>query len=399
MTEAQAGTKAQAGLLDRWRVLLFAVTAGSMVANLYYVQPLLAAVAASFGHRVTSAGYLVTFTQLGYALGLLLVVPLGDVLDRRRLLSGMLAVNIGGLLAAAASPGFISFASASLLIGCTSSASMVVIPYVASKAPDATRGRAIGQVMTGLLLGILLARTVSGFVAEWAGWRSMYLIAAALVAVLLLALRAAMPWEGTRGHLAYGRLMHSLLVLAREEPELRRRSVYAALGICSFSMLWTGLTFLLSGSPYHYSEARIGLFGLIGAAGAVAANAAGRLSDRGYAQKATGMFATVLLLSWGVLAAGSLSIWAVGAGVFLLDVGAQGLQVTHQSVIYRLAPHARSRITAVYMTSAFIGAAAGSALASGSFAMAGWTGLCATGALLPAVLLLIWGLGRARGYR
>ncbi len=381
------------GSLTRWHVLLFAVTAGTMVANLYYVQPLLAAVAASFGHGVTSAGYLVTFTQLGYALGVLLVVPLGDVLDRRRLLSVMLAVNVAGLLAAAASPGFVSFAAASLLIGCTSSAAMVVIPYVASKASEATRGRSLGQVMTGLLLGILLARTVSGFVAEWAGWRAMYLIAAIAVGLLSLALRAAIPQEGSRGRLNYGRLLRSLLILARDEPELRRRAVYAALGMGSFSMLWTGLTFLLSGPPYLFSEARIGLVGLLGAAGAVAANAAGRLSDRGHAHRATGGFAALLLLSWGILAVGSVSIWAVGAGVFLLDVGAQGLQVTHQSVIYRLAPHARARVTAVYMTSAFIGASAGSALASSSFSLAGWTGLCLIGALLPAALLLIWGIG------
>ncbi len=386
---------AQPEWLNRWRVLLFAATAGTMVANLYYVQPLLAAIAASFGCGVTSAGYLVTFTQLGYALGLLLVVPLGDILDRRRLLSVMLGGDIAALLAAAASPGFISFAAASLLAGCTSSAAMVVIPYVASKAPEASRGRSIGQVMTGLLLGILLARTVSGLVAGWFGWRSMYVIAAGLVAALLLALRAAIPNEGMHGRLAYGRLMLSLLHLARDEPELRRRSAYFALGLGTFSVLWTGLTFLLSGPPYHYNEATIGLFGLIGAAGAVAANVAGRLADRGYANPVTGAVATLLLLSWGVLAFGSRSIWAVVAGVFVLDVGVQGLQVTNQSVIYRLNPRARSRITAVYMTSAFIGASAGSALASVSFRVAGWIGLCLAGAVLPAILLLLWGLRRA----
>jgi predicted MFS family arabinose efflux permease len=377
-------------------VLLFALTTGTMVANLYYGQPLLAAVAASFGHNVTSAGYLVTFTQLGYALGILLVVPLADVLDRRQLLSIMLAINVGGLLAAAASPGFTSFAAASLLVGCTSSAAMVVIPYAASLAPEQTRGKVLGQVMTGLLLGILLARTVSGFVAEWAGWRSVYLLAAAAVTVLLLSLRAAIPREGMRGRLAYGALLRSVLVLARTEPELRLRSVYTALGMGSFSMLWTGLTFLLSGPPYHYSEATIGLFGLIGAAGAIAANVAGRLSDRGHVNRSTAAFAAVLLLSWVVLAAGSLSIGAVVAGVFLLDVGAQGLQVSHQSVIYRLAPHARSRITAVYMTSAFIGASCGSALASSSFAVSGWIGPCVLGGLLPLVLLLIWGCKHIR---
>ena len=386
----------EAGTLGRWRVLLFALTTGTMVANLYYVQPLLAAVAAAFGHDVTSTGYLVTFTQLGYALGLLLVVPLADVLDRRRLLSILLSINVGGLLATVASPGFVSFAAASLLVGCTSSAAMVVIPYAASLAPEHARGRIIGQVMSGLLLGILLARTVSGIVAEWAGWRSVYLLAAIAVAALLLALRAAIPREGVRGRVAYGALLRSVLELARREPELRLRSVYTALGMGSFSMLWTGLTFLLSGAPYHYSEATIGLFGLIGAAGAVAANVAGRLSDRGHVNRSTAGFAVVLLLSWIVLATSSLSVLAVVAGVFLLDVGAQGLQVSHQSVIYRLAAHARSRTTSVYMTSAFVGASCGSALASGSFAVVGWIGLCVLGGVLPLVLLLIWGCKHLR---
>lgn len=389
-------TDAQPGLLTARRVLLFALTTGVMVANLYYVQPLLAAVAATFGHGVTNAGYLVTATQFGYALGVLLVVPLGDVLDRRGLLSAMLAVNVASLLAAAISPDFISFAVASLVIGITSSAAMVVIPYVASHAPEATRGRSLGQVMTGLLLGILLARTVSGFVAQWMGWRAMYLIAAVGVALLLVALRAAIPREGMRGRLHYGRLLRSLVALVRAEPELRRRSLYNALGLGSFSVLWTGLTFLLSGAPYHYSEATIGLFGLVGAAGALAANVAGRLGDRGHAHRMTGVFAAILLASWVVLAFGTWWLGAVLAGVFLLDVGAQGLHVTHQSVIYRLAPHARARITAVYMTATFVGASAGSAIASGSFAAAGWTGLCMAAALLPAMILVMWAVGALR---
>ncbi len=196
------------------------------------------------------------------------------------------------------------------------------------------------------------------------------------------------------GRLMYGRLLLSLLDLIRAEPELRRRSAYFALGFGSFSVLWTGLTFLLSGPPYHYSEATIGLFGLIGAAGAVAANVAGRLADSGHAERVTGAVAVVLLLSWGALAFGGESIRAVVAGVFALDVGAQGLHITNQSVIYRLNPQARARITAVYMTTAFIGASAGSALASFSFQVAGWRGLCLTGALLPAILLLMWGLRR-----
>lgn len=389
-------TESRPGLLTPWRVLLFAATAGIMVANLYYVQPLLAAVAASFNQDVAHTGFLVTATQLGYAIGLLLVVPLGDVLDRRQLLSVMLGINVAGLLATAASPGFGAFAAASLLVGITSSAAMVVVPYVASHAPEATRGRHIGQVMTGLLLGILLARTVSGFVAAGVGWRAMYLLAAVSVTSLLFALRAAMPIEGKRGRLVYARLIGSVLQLARAEPELRLRSVYTLLGMGSFSMMWTGLTFLLSAPPYGYGEARIGLFGLIGAAGAVAANLAGRWSDKGHANRLTGGFALVVLLSWILMGVGAGWLAAVIAGVFLLDVGSQGLQVTHQSVIYRLAPQARSRVTAVYMTSAFIGASCGSALASVGFSAAGWSGVCVIGGLLPLGLLITWALVHSR---
>lgn len=370
-----------------------------MVANLYYVQPLLAAVAASFNYDVTHAGYLVTATQLGYAIGLLLVVPLGDVLDRRRMLSVMLGINVAGLIATAFSTAFTGFAAASLLVGCTSSAAMVVVPYVAFHAPEATRGRHIGQVMTGLLLGILLARTVSGLIAAWVGWRAMYLLAAITVTALLFALRAAMPREGARGSLSYGRLIRSVLSIAWAEPELRVRSLYTLLGMGSFSMLWTGLTFLLSAQPYQYGEAKIGLFGLIGAAGAVAANMAGRLSDKGHANRLTGGFAFVVLLSWIILGAFQTSLVAIIAGVFLLDVGSQGLQVTHQSVIYRLAPQARSRVTAVYMTSAFIGASSGSALASAGFSAAGWRGVCVIGGAMPAALLLIWALRGNRARR
>lgn len=372
------------------RMVLFATATGAMVANLYYAQPLLAEIGRSFGRPATQAGLLVTLTQLGYALGVLLIVPLGDGMDRRKLASIMLAACVAGLLAAAASPSFPVLAAASLVFGMTSSATMVVIPYVASYASEAERGRRTGQVMTGLLLGILLARTVSGFVAAWAGWRAIYVLAALTVAILGMTLRGAMRSDPPRPALQYGRLLRSLPGLLRAEPELRRRSLYTLLGLGSFSALWTGLTFLLTAPPYDYSTEVVGLFGLLGAAGALSANLAGRLGDRGWAQAMTGVFAALLLVSWGLLAlAPQTMIWLV-VGIFLVDVAAQGLQVTHQSVLYRLAPEARSRITAVFITSGFIGMSLGSALASAGYARHGWSGVCLVGTAFPAVLVLRW---------
>lgn len=369
---------------------IFATAAGVMVANLYYAQPLLAEIGASFGRRATAAGLLVTLTQIGYALGVLFIVPLGDGMDRRRLASTMLAICVTALFTAAMSPTFTVLMLASLIFGTASSATMVVIPYVASHARDEERGLRTGQVMTGLLLGILLARTVSGFVAAWFGWRAIYLLAALAVALLFVALRRAMRTDSPRPVVRYGQLLRSLPDLLRAEPELRRRSLYTLLGLGSFSALWTGLTFLLTAATYSYSTEIVGLFGLLGAAGALSANLAGRLGDRGMAGTMTGVFALLLLGAWGLLAFAPQAMAPLVVGIFLLDVAAQGLQVTHQSVLNRLAPETRSRITAIFITSGFVGMSLGSALASAAYAGHGWPGVCMVGAAFPAVMVLHW---------
>lgn len=369
---------------------IFATAAGVMVANLYYAQPLLAEIGGGFGRQATAAGLLVTLTQLGYALGVLFIVPLGDGMDRRRLASIMLAVCVAALLTAAASPNFTVLMLASLVFGTASSATMVVIPYVASHARDDERGRRTGQVMTGLLLGILLARTVSGFVAAWFGWRAIYLLASLAVALLFVSLRCAMRIDPPRPAVRYIGLLRSLPDLLRAEPELRRRSLYALLGLGSFSALWTGLTFLLTAPPYSYSTEIVGLFGLLGAAGALSANLAGRLGDRGMAGIMTGAFAILLLAAWGLLAFAPNAMALLVIGIFLLDVAGQGLQVTHQSVLYRLAPEARSRITAIFITSGFVGMSLGSALASAAYAGHGWPSVCMVGAAFPGALVLHW---------
>ena len=372
------------------RLLLFAIAAGVMVANLYYAQPLLADIAQSLDVPITQAGLLSTVTQLGYALGVLFIVPLGDGMDRRRLASFMLTVCVAGLLLAALSPSFTILAIASMIFGVTASATMVIIPYVASHATEAERGRRVGQVMTGLILGILLARTVSGVVAAWAGWRCIYLLAALAVAGAGLGLRVCMRSDPQQRPIEYIKLMRSLWSLVLTEPALRQRSLYALLGLASFSALWTGLTFLLTAAPYGYSTETIGLFSLLGAAGELSANLAGRLGDKGLTQSVTGLLAGLLVLSWVGLADGARSLAFLIAGIFFVDVAAQGLQVTHQSVLYRLVPEARSRITAVFITSGFVGMSLGSALASISYASYGWMGVCVVGAACPALMFAQW---------
>jgi predicted MFS family arabinose efflux permease len=379
------------------QVYMFAIAAAVMVANIYYSQPLLAVIGDDLGVDVTHAGYLVTLTQLGYGLGVLLLVPLGDYMDRRKLASWMLAGCIAALALASVSPSFPAFAAIQLLVGITSSATMVVIPYVASHSPPDQRGKRVGQVITGLLLGILLARTVSGLVSDFVGWRWMYALAALAAFMLLLTLKRTMISEPSQQRLKYGTLMGSLMALLAEYPQLRHRSFYAMLGMGSFSALWTGLTLLLTAPPYSFTPSTIGLFGLIGAAGALSASFAGKLSDRGRTSLMTGMLAVLLIVAWALLFRGGGSIGYLIIGILVLDVAAMGLQVTHQSIIYKLAPEAQSRITSIFVTAGFIGMSAGSALGSWSFSQAGWTGVCAVGLAMNIVLLLHFLLTGRRG--
>ncbi|MEE3623188.1 MFS transporter [Nitrospirillum sp. BR 11752] len=406
-TVGAAGQTLSAGL-----TALFAVTCGVVVANIYYVQPLLADIAASFQVGMGSAGMLVTVTQVGYALGLLLVVPLGDTHDRKRLILSLLALCVALLLAAAASPTFLTFAVASLGLGVLSCAAQVAVPFAASLAPDHSRGRTVGTVMSGLILGILLARTIAGAIAHYAGWRAVYVTAAVAMVVLGLLLARALPADPARPRIPYGRLMASVLHLARTDAVLRWRSLMGALGFAGFSVLWTGLTFVLSDAPYHFDQATIGLFGLAGLAGALAASRAGRLADGGHAHRATGLFAAACLGAWLLMALlapivpwASLSplgsglvgpLVALTAGILLLDVGVQGLQITNQSIIYAGNHGARGRVTTVYLTTYFVGGACGSAVASLAWDHGGWLAVSGTGGAIALALLGCWLLAHAR---
>lgn len=379
-------------------VLLLALTCGAAAANMYYAQPLLHTIGATFSVSEGTAGLLVTASQVGYALGLAFLVPLGDLLERRGLIVAMLIVCGLGQGAAALAPAFGWFALALAVVGLTSAVAQIVVPMSSSLAAQHERGAVVGTVMSGLLIGVLTARTASGIIAGLLGWRSVYVIAAALMFALAVVLRYALPCVAPTEDLPYRSLLRSVLDLVREEPLLRQRMVLGAAGMGCFSVLWTSIAFLLSGAPYHYSNTVIGLFGLAGLAGALIAPVTGRLADRGHGKLATSATIVVLLASWGLLALGGHSIPALIAGIVALDLGVQGLQISNQSAIYSLRPEARSRLTTAYMVAYFVGGASLSAAAAALYSTDGWGGVCVLGAITATVALAVWLITERRSW-
>jgi len=370
-------------------VLLFAVACGLTVANLYYAQPILDNIARTFGAGTATAGLVVTLSQIGYAVGLALLVPLGDILNRRRLLPLVLVATAVGLTASALSPTIGVLIAVALLVGAGSTVAQMLVPMAASLATESTRGRVVGRVMSGLLLGILLARTVSGLIAGVASWRVVYGAAAVVMVALVLMLGRVLPVEGERPAIGYGTLLRSTLALFLAERLLRRRILFGALGMAAFSVFWTTMAFVLSAAPYHYGDAAIGLFGLVGAAGALCATLAGRWADRDLTRRTTTVFAVLVATSFVPLWWGGHDLTMMIVGILVLDVGVQGLQVTNQSIIYRLAPDARSRINSAYMVCYFIGGAIGSAGGSWCYANHGWAGVCVFGGALGLVAVVL----------
>jgi predicted MFS family arabinose efflux permease len=395
-TESTGTARSATSGMPRGLVILFAVACGLSVANLYYAQPILYDITRSFGTSETDAGLVVTLSQIGYALGLAFLVPLGDILTRRRLLPTVMLVTAAGLVASAVAPSVGVLVGVALVVGVGSTVAQMLVPMAASLADSATRGRVIGQVMSGLLLGILLARTVSGFVAGVASWRVVYVMAAVVTIAMAAVLRRVLPGEVERPYIRYGTLLSSTVQLVRTEPLLRRRILFGALGMAAFSAFWTTLAFVLSGSPYHYGVATIGLFGLVGAAGALCANFAGRWADRALTRTTTLVFAVLMAGSFLPLWLGGHDLTMMIVGVLVLDVGVQGLQVTNQSIIYRLAPEARSRINSAYMVCYFVGGALGSATASWLYGNHRWAGVCLLGAGIgiAAVALAVFDAAR-----
>lgn len=393
--EAVAGDTAATGPgLGRGTLLLMSVATGLSVAGNYFAQPLLNVIGQDLQLSASTAALVVTVAQLGFGLGLLLLVPLGDLLERRRLAVTLTAATAVFLTVTASAPNAALLLTGTALTGLTSVAAQVVVPYAATLAAPAERGRTVGTVMTGLLLGILLARTAAGLLADVGGWRTVYWVNAALMLIMAVLLRLKLPALRTPVGLRYPALLRSMLALFAQEPVLRRRAALGALTFAGFSVLWTALAFLMSGPSYGWQESAIGLLGLVGAAGSLSASAAGRLADRGLVHHVTGAGAFLLLGSWGLLAAGGSgggwSLAALLAGVIVLDLSVQAVHISNQNLVYGVRPEARNRLNSVYMTSYFAGGAAGSALTSVVWGTAGWSGVCALGASLAAVTVLVW---------
>jgi predicted MFS family arabinose efflux permease len=383
--------------LTRGQARLLAFTAGATVANLYYAQPLLPTIATSLRVSQTSASLLVTLTQLSYGVGLLLIVPAADITRRRTLFTGLLAIDTVTVAASAAAPGLQVLGGLALIMGLTSVVIQMLIPFAATLAAEGERTHAIGTVLSGLLTGILLSRTFAGIVAQLGGWRAVYAIAAVIMAVTTVVVYRALPDLPPEVDSGYGAQLRETLSLVRTQPVLRWRSLSGACGFGAFSAFWTTVSFLLAGPEYRFSQLEIGLFALAGAAGALVSALGGRHIDARPKLRwpATGAVQGALLASFALIWLGGahlrwLSLVLLVAGVLVMDAAVQSSNLLGQSVIYELLPQARSRLTAIYMTTMFVGGSLGSWAAAHAYERWGWAGSCGAAAAFPAVGLLGW---------
>jgi predicted MFS family arabinose efflux permease len=374
-----------------WMTLLLATACGLIVANLYYAQPLIGLIAPAIGLDNQAASLIVTLTQIGYCAGLVLLVPLGDLSENRRLVVWTMCSVILALLMAACAPSAPWFLVASLLIGIGSVAVQMLVPIAAHLATDASRGRMVGNVMSGLLLGVMLARPVASLMAHAFGWRAVFGVSAVVMLVLLIILRRLLPERRPAADHSYAELILSLWVLLRDTPLLRRRAAYQAALFAAFSLYWTAVPLVLAGPKFGLTQRGIALFALAGAAGALSAPIAGRLADRGWSRVATGVSLAAVAVSF-LLArlGGEGSIIALLAAGILLDLGVQSTLVLGQRAIYALGADTRSRLNGLYMAIFFAGGAAGSAIASLTFVRGGWELVSWVGLVFPVAALVFY---------
>jgi predicted MFS family arabinose efflux permease len=378
---------------------LLAVAAGVTVANIYYSQPLLALIGAELHAGPGATGLISTLTQAGYATGILLLVPLGDSVERRRLILISAVATIVALVGVALAPSLHLLYVASYALGVTTCAPQLVVPYAAGLVPANERGRSVGKVMSGLLVGILLSRTASGVIASHLGWRAVYLLAAGAMVALTIALRLFLPIQRPGARVTYRELLGSLPGLLRREPLLRRHALLGALSFACFSAFWTTLAYLLQTPPHHYGSDVVGLFGVVGVAGALAAPLAGKLADRHGSRFVNGLALGTVLASYLVLGLLWRSLAGLALGVVLLDLGAQANHISNQATVLGLGAAIRNRLNTVYMVSYFVGGAAGSLLGGLAWDAFGWTGVSAVGiALSLAALAAFFGYERAAAF-
>ncbi len=380
--------------MNRRLPLVFAVAGGAAVGNLYWSQPLLDFIARDLRTGVGSAGWLVTATQIGYALGVFLFVPLGDLVNRRILVPIALLSSTVALVVCSVAPTFPVLLAALALVGLTTVSGQILVPLAGDMADDSTRGRVVGTVVSGILIGILASRTISGLIAGFAGWRAIYIFAAVVSLVLALVLYRAIPTLEPRTQLRYPALLASVFTIIRRERSIRWGLVLGGTSFGVFTMFWTALTFLLSAPPFSFSVTVIGLFGLVGLAGAITAQRAGRLHDRGLGLPGIGVAWALVLVAFVVAALGSTSVAIIVVAILILDIAIQGHNIMLQSRMFQVDPAARSRINTAFVTNNFLCGAIGSGLASLLWSHGGWTAITVAGMALSAFALVIWAIGR-----
>lgn len=383
-------------VLSRGVVILFAVACGAAVANVYFSQPLLVTMGHDLAMSPALVGSVVTLTQVGYGLGLFFLVPLGDVADRRRLIVAQLLLLVVALAVVAAAHTAAILLAGMAAVGLLAVVTQTLVAFAASLAPPSERGRVVGLVTSGVVIGILLARTASGLMADLAGWRSVYLASASLTALLALVLYQVLPRhsDAPPTTLRYGQLLRSTITLFARERLLRLRALFGLLIFAAFSTLWSSVALPLSEAPYFLSHSAIGALGLIGVAGALAATVAGRLNDRGLSRRTTGIALALLAASWVLLAFTPSSLWALVVGVILLDLAVQAVHVTNQTLICVLHPDAGSRLIGGYMVFYSIGSATGAIAATFLYTVAGWGAVCALGSAFSCLGLALWAFTR-----
>lgn len=377
-----------------WIILILAVACGLIAANLYYAQPILGPISSALNLSSGATGFIVTLTQIGYGLGLLFIVPLGDILENRKLVTVSLLLTASVLVFAGLAKGAVLFLVVSLLIGLGSVGAQILVPYAAHLSPEATRGRQVGNVMSGLLLGIMLARPVSSIVTEFLGWRAVYYLSAGLIFALALVLASVLPARKPTNPIRYPALLGSMWQLLKTTPILQRRAIYHAFVFGTFSLFWTTVPMLLTGPMYHFSQKEVALFALVGVSGAVASPVAGRLADKGWIRPATGIALILVIVSMiiplVVPGGTTMAVIALGLSAILLDMGVSANMVLGQRAIFSLGDDVRSRLNGLYMAIFFGGGAIGSAAGGWAYAMWGWEAVFMLGTALPVLAFIYY---------
>lgn len=382
--------------MPRGVILLFAIASGASVANVYYAQPLLDILAKDFNISHASIGGVVTATQIGCALALLFLVPLGDLVNRLRLMTLQLLALVSALLVVAFAHSVSVLLAGMLAVGLLGTAmTQGLIAYAASAAAPHEQGHIVGTAQSGVFIGLLLARIFSGGISDIVGWRGVYFCAAILMLILALPLWKCLPHLKTQPvNMRYLQLLTSMFKLLRQEKVLQVRGVLALLMFASFNIFWSALVLPLSAPPYSFSHTVIGALGLVGAVGALAAARAGYWADHGYAQRTSAIALLILLSAWVPLSLMDYSLWALIIGIVLLDLGGQALHVTNQSMIFRTHPEAHSRLVGLYMLFYAVGSGLGAISTTVTYAYAGWLGVCTLGASVSCLALLFWWITR-----